>query len=123
MQPDWMPVHTARGPTPRNSPVSPSVRKITRSPTIMLEVSNVAALDVFAIDGNGEADGCLVEKPLACAEDDDDDDDDDDDGEGDEGEDEDAAIGAELGGIIEALRDVANGNDVAGVEELGAICV
>lgn len=37
-------VQTARGPTPRNQPATPSVRYITRSPVITDDVSSVTAV-------------------------------------------------------------------------------
>jgi hypothetical protein len=43
MVPLWTLVHTARGPTPRNHPASPSVLYITRRPVMTDDVSKVAA--------------------------------------------------------------------------------
>jgi hypothetical protein len=47
--PDCTLVHTARGPTPRNQPATPSVLYMIFSPVITDEVSNVAAPCAFNV--------------------------------------------------------------------------
>lgn len=60
MHPDCTAVHTARGPTPRNNPLIPSVRYIILRPLITDDVSNIAAACGLSVVEGDEVEICRV---------------------------------------------------------------